>query len=160
MQILQPNAYRLCQIQVPDLDQSLRALRMRGRYYSLFRTVGSASEAQDLLSRLQGRGDVAVATREEKGYGIWVLEPARIVPRQEFKTCHVRVPDLEEALPAIALDDEYYSFFKTAETLDQAQIWLDKLQQKGDFVVLTQAGKRLGLWVYEPEAQQVRKGSV
>lgn len=54
---------------------------------------------EELLARLQERGDSAVVTQEERGYGIWVWEPTQILPRRDFKTCHVSVPDLINPYP-------------------------------------------------------------
>jgi hypothetical protein len=72
--------------------------------------------------------------------------------RSQFRCCHICVPDQEERLPAIVVDSQYYSFFKTAPNQESAMKIALKLSQKGDTPVLTKTSKGYAIWILEPEA--------
>lgn len=72
--------------------------------------------------------------------------------RQQYTTCHVRVPDLEQRLAAIYFGGKFYEFFQSIRDGRRAIALLTKLVYRGDEVVMTKTPKGYGLWVYEPEA--------
>lgn len=75
-----------------------------------------------------------------------------LTSRDQYQTCHIIVPDLEQPLAAIQLDDRYYGLFQTLTEGDRVLKMLIKLHQRGDEVIVTRAGKGYTLWVWEPEA--------
>lgn len=83
-----------------------------------------------------------------------VNSPAKLLNRQDYQTCHVRVAG--ESLAAICVDRCYYSFFKIADASTAAKL-IDRLWQRGDRAVLTQTPKGYAIWVLELDAQPLRK---
>lgn len=75
-----------------------------------------------------------------------------LTSRDQYQTCHIVLPDLEQPLAAIQLDDRYYGLFQTLTESDRVLKVLVKLHQRGDEVIVTRAGKGYTLWVWEPEA--------
>ncbi|MBD2092797.1 hypothetical protein H6F67_23385 [Microcoleus sp. FACHB-1515] len=80
--------------------------------------------------------------------------PAKLLKRQDYQTCHVRVAG--ESLAAICVDRCYYSFFKIANAQTAAKL-IDRLQQRGDRAVLTQTPKGYAIWVLELDALPLSK---
>lgn len=76
-----------------------------------------------------------------------------LADRQQYSTCHVRVPDLEHRLSAIVLGGKFYGFFQVAAEPRKAIAILIKLAYRGDAVALTKMPKGYGIWVAEPDAQ-------
>ncbi|UZQ55481.1 hypothetical protein OOK60_05250 [Trichothermofontia sichuanensis B231] len=74
--------------------------------------------------------------------------------RDQYQTCHIVVPDLQQPLAAIQLGDRYYGLFQTLTDSERVLRVLVKLHQRGDEVVVTKAGKGYSLWVWEPEASR------
>lgn len=72
--------------------------------------------------------------------------------RDEYRTCHVRVADMEERLPAIALNGQFYSFFKSVADREKALDVLGKLFDNGDKAVITLGAKAYTIWVLEASA--------
>lgn len=75
-----------------------------------------------------------------------------ILPRSAFKPCHIRVPDMDRPMGAIAYNNHLYSYVRFYPTLEAAQRGADRLLQRGNRIVLTQVPKGLVLWVLEPDA--------
>lgn len=71
-----------CQIQVPDLDETLAAIHFENRYYSFFRVMSSQQELVTITHRLLSRGDDAIITIAANRYSLWVLEPEVTVVSQ------------------------------------------------------------------------------
>ena len=82
--------------------------------------------------------------------------PAKLISRPNYRSCHIRAAG--ESLAAICVDRAYYSFFKVADALTTAKL-IDRLQQRGDRVVLTQTPKGYAIWVLEPDAQPLQKAA-
>lgn len=74
--------------------------------------------------------------------------------RDQYRTCHVRVPDSEKWLAAIVLNDRYYSFFKLVKDSQKALQIAAKLVYRGDEVAITRTIKGDAVWIYEPEAKE------
>ncbi|NJN58252.1 MAG: hypothetical protein HC879_12515 [Leptolyngbyaceae cyanobacterium SL_5_9] len=74
-----------------------------------------------------------------------------LTSRSQYRPCHIRVPDLEKPLAAIAFNGNYYSLFKVVEDVQQAKQIIVRLSHRGDSTVITKSLKGYGLWVLEPE---------
>lgn len=170
--------YRSCHVHTPDDRQPLAAIEVGGQYYSFFRAESSEDRAVEVAIKLQYRGDVTVITRIPKGFSIWVLEPEAqplhplrspknpldkedlphptqiLVSRSQYQLCHICVPDMEQRLAAIFYYGKYYSLFKTVDDVQQALRLQEKLDQRGDAVMITKTAKGFGLWILEPDAYQ------
>lgn len=164
--------YQSCHIILPD-QHRVAALQFGDGYYGFFRIESSISTATKVATRLQERGDRLVITQIPKGFALWVWEPSAIplnrsIPssrpesvsldypllksRNDYLLCHIRVPDLEKRLAAIAYANQYYSLFKTVDSLEDVARLGEKLGQRGEDVVITRTANGYGLWVLEPEA--------
>jgi len=80
-----------------------------------------------------------------------------LADRQQYTTCHVQVPDLEERLSAIQLGNQFYSFFQVATEARKAIAILTKLVYRNEATVLTKMPRGYGIWVEEPDATRVGK---
>lgn len=79
------------------------------------------------------------------------LQPVKLLAqRDDYTTCHIHVPEDEHRLPAIALDGNFYSFFRTLDDAAKTLSILLKLSAKGDQVVMTPTRRGYAIWVYEP----------
>ncbi|NJL36238.1 MAG: hypothetical protein HC899_05375 [Leptolyngbyaceae cyanobacterium SM1_4_3] len=74
-----------------------------------------------------------------------------LTSRSQYRPCHIRVPDLEKPLAAIAFNGNYYSLFKVVEDVQQAKQIIVRLSHRGDSTIITKSLKGYGLWVLEPE---------
>jgi len=80
-----------------------------------------------------------------------------LADRQQYTTCHVQVPDLEQRLSAIQLGGTFYSFFQVATDARKAIAVLTKLVYRNEAAVLTKMPRGYGIWVEEPDATRVGK---
>jgi hypothetical protein len=74
--------------------------------------------------------------------------------RDQYRSCHVRVPDAEDRLAAIEVSDRYYSFFRLIRDSQKALQIAAKLVYRGDEVMITRTTKGDVIWIYEAEAQE------
>jgi hypothetical protein len=72
--------------------------------------------------------------------------------RNEYRTCHIHVPDQDNRLAAVLVNKKYYSFFKVVKSEQQALEVCRRLANRGDATVITKTVKGYGVWVLEPEA--------
>ncbi|MFQ3615342.1 MAG: hypothetical protein SNJ57_00595 [Cyanobacteriota bacterium] len=85
--------------------------------------------------------------------------PSRVPPvkilefRTDYRSCHIVLPDSNERTAAIALDGEYYSFFRVEKSEARAQSICAKLTQRGHRPVITRVPKGFAVWTLEPNAQ-------
>ncbi|HEY9805354.1 MAG TPA: hypothetical protein V6D04_02205, partial [Candidatus Obscuribacterales bacterium] len=72
----------------------------------------------------------------------------------------IRVPDLDHRLSAIAVEGQYYSFFRVVKDRSQALEVANRLARRGDQATITSTAKGEVVWVLEPEAEldKVNKG--
>lgn len=70
----------------------------------------------------------------------------------EYRTCHVCLPDMQQRLPAIVVEEQYYSYFKTVKERHQALKVVAKLFENKDDALITQSPKGYNIWVLEPSA--------
>lgn len=76
--------------------------------------------------------------------------------RRQYRTCHIRVPDLEQRLSAIQTGQEFYSFYRVFQDPQKLLSVVAKLGNRGDRMAITQSSRGYTLWVLEPEAQPCR----
>ncbi|BAU14675.1 hypothetical protein LEP3755_52260 [Leptolyngbya sp. NIES-3755] len=80
--------------------------------------------------------------------------------RDQYRACHVRVPDSEERMAAIVFGDRYYSFFRLVKDSQKALQIAAKLVYRGDEVALTRTVKGDVIWIYESEAEEDKPRTV
>lgn len=172
--------YQPCHIRVPDLDDRIVAIRVDSQFYSLLKLVKERQQAVEIANRLASRGEAVIITATVKGDAIWVLEPEAYLDlptstplaaptqasapsnragatkilesRSQYSPCHIRVPDLDHRLAAIAVEGQYYSFFKIVKDRSQALEVAARLARRGDQTTITSTTKGEVVWVLEPEA--------
>ncbi|MBW4439839.1 MAG: hypothetical protein KME10_01120 [Plectolyngbya sp. WJT66-NPBG17] len=76
--------------------------------------------------------------------------------RKQYRACHIRVPDSEERLAAIAFNDRYYSFFRLVKDSQKALQIAAKLVYRGDEVAMTRTVKGDVIWLYEADAKETK----
>ncbi|SKB12873.1 conserved hypothetical protein [Planktothrix sp. PCC 11201] len=80
--------------------------------------------------------------------------PTKIIQSQnQYRTCRIKVPDLDQPIAAVCVDQEYYSFFKAVEDAEKTLEIVAKLGKVGDSTVITKTPKGYAIWVQEPNAQ-------
>lgn len=165
-----------CHIRVPDLDQRLAAIQVGDRYYSFFNVVTDSKRALSLMIKLSHRGDHVVITQLARGgYGLWVWEPDAhlanaasaqrrqkptlapasctvLVSRDQFQRMDIRVPDLEQSVPAILIHDRFYSIFRVETDSEKVIDLVAKITQRGDETAIIRAEKGTAICIYEPDA--------
>ncbi len=82
-----------------------------------------------------------------------ILQPVKFLSqREQYVTCHVKVPGDPHRLSAIALNGRFYSFFRLCQQVSKALGLILKLTGRGDAVVVTSTSRGYALWVEEPDA--------
>jgi len=85
------------------------------------------------------------------------IAPTKILEfRSQYKSCRIRVPDLELPVAAILVDREYYSFFKAVQEPSKVLAIAAKLGNRGDSTAITKTASGYAIWVLEPEAGTVK----
>ncbi|MEM7769868.1 MAG: hypothetical protein AAGA75_10250 [Cyanobacteria bacterium P01_E01_bin.6] len=82
---------------------------------------------------------------------------AVLMSRDLYKSCHIEAPDLISLLPAICVDNCFYSLFKVEQERTSALETLKRLHERGDTTVVTVIPKGYAIWILEPEAIAVKK---
>lgn len=164
--------YQSCHIRVPDIEERLPALLLDQKFYSFFRVVLDELQLITMVAKLNRQAQESVVTPVARGYALWVLEPTArldtprlsslhsavaefpyrvLESRSQYKSCHIRVPEVEQRLVAIMVEDAYYSFF--AVTQDKANVLktLAKTKLTVEQVIITTTPKGYVLWVLEPQ---------
>jgi hypothetical protein len=163
--------YASCHIRVPDLEERLPAIHLDQKFYSFFRIVSDEQQLLSMVTKLNQQAQESVVTRITRGYGLWVLEPTayidarrsaseqadtfpyRIVEsRNQYKPCYIRVPDVEQRLVAIRLDDQYYSFFAVTQDKPNIVKMIAKTKLTVEQIVITPTVKGYIVWVLESQA--------
>ncbi len=78
-----------------------------------------------------------------------------LLSRRQYRTCRIRVPDLQQSLGAVQVGKDYYSYFKAVNDGQQLLTKILQLGQRGDRTVITQSPKGYIIWVREHEATPV-----
>lgn len=63
-----------CEIQVPDLDKPLTAIRVSGQFYALLKAVPDESAAIALGTQMSQWGDRILVTPKRTGFALWIYE--------------------------------------------------------------------------------------
>ena len=80
-------------------------------------------------------------------------QPTKLLAqRDDYTTCHIYLPDEQQRLPAIALDGNFYSFFRSLQDATKTLSILRKLSAKGEQTVMTPNKRGYAIWVYESDA--------
>jgi len=170
--------YRPCYVSVPEIEDPLEAISLQNRYYSLVKKVDSFEEVDEIVEKLSRRGDELIIVKCAGGNLIWAYEPDATLAgpskapndrllnsigyliletRGQYRTCHISVPDLDDQIAAVALNEQFYGLFKVLNSRAEAITVADRLAQKSEPLVVTRLGKGYGIWVWEPDAQPRRK---
>jgi hypothetical protein len=72
--------------------------------------------------------------------------------RSQYESCHIRVPDIEERLPAILLDQKFYSFFRVVLDEEQLRSMVAKFNQQAQELIVTRVAKGYAIWLLESTA--------
>lgn len=79
-----------------------------------------------------------------------------LTSRQQYRSCRVHVPDIDNHIAAVSLDGQYYSFFKIVTDADALMKLLFRLSEQGDYAVVIPSSKGYQVWIWEHEATLVR----
>jgi hypothetical protein len=63
-----------CEIQVPDLDKPLTAIRVSGQFYALLKGVPDEAAAIALGTQMSQWGDRILVTPKRTGFSLWIYE--------------------------------------------------------------------------------------
>lgn len=81
------------------------------------------------------------------------LQPVKLLAqRDDYTTCHIFMPEDGHRSPAIALDGNFYSFFRSIEDPAKTLRILQRLASKGELPVMTPTRRGYAIWVNEPSA--------
>ncbi len=69
------HTYQRCYVRLPAIDQQRFALRVNGRYYTLFRSSKTNQQVQAIAERLQQKGSEVLITLMQDEYAVWRFEP-------------------------------------------------------------------------------------
>lgn len=78
--------FLFCYIAVPDMPDRLPAIGHDGKYYSLFKTVESATQGLQLARRVSHNGHEVAITQAGKNYIIWAEEASAVVYQPDQDT--------------------------------------------------------------------------
>ncbi|NMF84449.1 hypothetical protein [Nodosilinea sp. P-1105] len=81
------------------------------------------------------------------------IECKLLLDRGLYTPCHIWVPDIDHRLPAIYVDNQFYSFFKTTTQASKALDVMARLGRRDDYVALTQTVRGYAVWAHEPGAR-------
>jgi hypothetical protein len=80
-----------------------------------------------------------------------------LLSREQYRSCHIRVPDQEQPLAAIWLGDRYFSFFQALSDSKRALGLVIKLSHRGDAAAITPIAKGYAIWIWESDATLVTR---
>ncbi|MGD1907904.1 MAG: hypothetical protein ACFB0C_18215 [Leptolyngbyaceae cyanobacterium] len=168
--------YSTCHVTIPGESERLPAVALNGQFYSFFRSSADLTTTFKLVVKLTQRGDAVVLTQTKMGHVIWLIEPdaqvasssakARSVTpnfgpadcwilrdRQSgYQPCTLKVPDLPETVPGLAMGQKLFSFYRRDRDGSNALKLAGRLTQRGDEVVVLLAQDTYVLCVREPVA--------
>lgn len=94
----------------------------------------------------------AIATEAITTDTVELLPCPWITNEQSYEICRVRVPNRSQRLFAILWQGEFYSYFKTLETEEQALEVVKKLSRRDNRAVVTPTDRGYEVWLWQPEA--------
>ncbi len=177
--LTQSTEYERCHLSLPDEAAPIAGIRFKGDYYSFFKVVTTLDRANQLVDRLNDRGNRTVMTTIPKGFCIWVYEAMakasskrkatastaatrsiRILKSDgDYRPCQILVPDLDKPLTGIAYNDQFHSLLRIVRDEAQAMELAQKLERKGNSTVITVSAYGYSVWVFEPEARSIDRRS-
>ena len=147
--------YLTCHLHLPDMPQKFPGILFAGQYYSFFKAFPTLQKTVQVSESLQRKDEVVVITQTPKGYVLWVMEPDAYQQPAQYPICKIRVPDLEEEVAAIVVDNRYYSLFQEVPDSQQRDRILAILEQRGDRSIITRTRGGYSIWVLEPVARLI-----
>ncbi len=72
--------------------------------------------------------------------------------RNQYRSCHIRLPDDDQRVAAVMVDGKFYSLLKIVRDREKALKICDLLVAKGGEVVLTKTAKGDAIWLWEADA--------
>jgi hypothetical protein len=117
----------------PKLSQS-------HRYDFLKSSINMAMAALDLLP-----------TESQEIVAAHLLTPA------DYQTCHICLPDEAQCLPAIAYNDQFYSFLRAVSEPAKLTTFVSRMVEAGEEIKITATPKSYVLWALEPMASLVQR---
>jgi hypothetical protein len=89
--------------------------------------------------------------------GQTMIKRKLFLQKGDYQTCHIVLPDTQERLAAIKLNQTVYSFFRTVRDREKALDIVGKLFDSGNDAVIIQAPKAYSVWVLEEDASPVER---
>ena len=87
------------------------------------------------------------------------LTPKILELRHQYQSCHIHLPGEERRLPAIKVNDKYYSLAKVVKDPQKALEICTRLARRGHETVITPLTKGSAIWRLEPEAYTIQRSS-
>jgi hypothetical protein len=168
--------YQTCHIRLPD-GEAISAIALNTLYYGFRRRLTSSAQALKILFTLSDPrspsriADVALTINTKGSYFLWAREeyalpkgkfiprastsplPVTLInPTEPLEFTKIRVPDLDQALSAVACNNRYYSIFKMEQNPDLVLDLAQKLSQRGDQVLVVSTPEGVAVCVLEPDA--------
>jgi hypothetical protein len=157
--LTQRDQYRTCHIHIPGEEGRWAAIQVAGRYYSMLRVVKDEESLTKICSRLAEQSRDYWVTRTPKGFVVWVFEPSAgtaetkiLAHRNQYRTCHIRIPDEEESLAAIQVEGRYYMLIRVVQDRKSLIKISERLTAQSRDYRVTPNPKGYAIWVLEPEA--------
>jgi hypothetical protein len=168
------NQYATCHVFLPGDDQPLGAIYFQEKFYGFYKRTPRVAQLLKLILKLYAKPTEVLITQNPKGYFLWLWEPeAKMVghiaarklelPPAPFHLleasrtgfCQIRVPDLDQPLVAVSINEKYYSLFKLEPDTQAIMEIIAKLTQRGDEVAIALTRGGYAICVLEPEASLV-----
>ena len=168
-----------CHIQMPDVPEKVPAITHEDRYYSIFKTVGSAQATLELAIKLGNNSNELAITQAGQRYIVWVNEPdatlisaqvdrirtgrmtfkaanCLILPgAQSYKFTQLIVPDLTHRVPGFQHNQRYYSLLHRVKEVAEAINAVAELACRGIELALVPLLRSYAICIFEPNASQV-----
>ncbi len=151
--------YRTCHIRIPGEERRWAAIVVDGQYYSILRVVKDEASLTKICSRLDTQSRDYWVTPIPKGFVIWVLEPNAglamtkiLANRNQYRTCHIHLPDEEGRWAAILVEGRYYMLLRVVKDQESLAKICDRLTAQSSDYWVTPNAKGFAIWVLEPGA--------
>jgi hypothetical protein len=80
------------------------------------------------------------------------LIPKILESRDQYRSCHICLPEEDYRVAAVVVDDEYYSLVKVVQDRSRSLEVATRLTSAGKAAVITRLAKGYAIWRLEPEA--------
>lgn len=119
-------------------------------------TLAAALEEQNLSEAPHGNNSVQLVTSDNSAqstsHDLDIAKSEILESREQYQTCRIKVPHLEQRLFAILVKGQYYSFFRAEETREKVLEIMAKFSHQLQKTVITKTEKGYVIWTWEPEA--------